>query len=316
MSLPPAGTSKKGLFSQQDYLAPLPIPTGEKPVDRVNMIWRKNEVFLDIGNLNVGGAVISIWFMSLMFLVMGYYSWNDRSFYIFMVGTTLIIGIPTLIFIYSLIRATPFPVRFNRQRREVCVTRKNGEYWIVPWEMVTAAAAQHSSISQAGRTMTGLLFVGFDNPNSLAAENDKNFMLGFNCGGNKAAMSQWECIRCYMEIGSHALPQGNDFENGRATLKDRGVIWGVCCEYANGIWQHMREGEFLKAAWLFTGIFIFGGPIVFMLQTWKLSPPPTLDHPDIIEWSKSLPPEQWAKRSPELELAIAAREAELAARSL
>ena len=34
---------------------------------------------------------------------------------------------------------------------------------------------------------------------------------------------------------------------------------------------------------------------------------------DIIEWSKPLPPEQWAKRSPELEHAIAKREAELAA---
>ena len=52
-----------------------------------------------------------------------------------------------------------------------------------------------------------------------------------------------------------------------------------------------------------------------MLQVWKLSPPPDLTHPDIIEWSKSLPPEQWAKRSPELEAAIAQREAELAAAS-
>ncbi|VVP61884.1 hypothetical protein PS870_06470 [Pseudomonas fluorescens] len=50
-----------------------------------------------------------------------------------------------------------------------------------------------------------------------------------------------------------------------------------------------------------------------MLQTWKLSPPPDLDYPDIIEWSKPLPPEQWAKRSPELEVAITKREAELAA---
>ena len=282
MSLPPAGTSKKGLFSQQDYLAPLPTPTGEKPVDRVNMIWRKNEVFLDVGSFNVGGAVI--------------------------------VGVPTLAFIYNLLSSALLPIRFNRQRREVCIPRKNGEYWTAPWDMVTAAAAQHSSISQAGQTTTGLLFVGFDNTDSLAAEGNKHFMLGFNCGSNKAAMSQMECSRSYVEIGPHALPQSNDFENGRATLKGRGILWGVCCEYANGIWQHLREGEFSKASWLFIGIFIFGGPIVFMLQTWKLSPPPTLDHPDIIEWSKPLPPEQWAKRSPALELAIAAREAQLAGR--
>ena len=61
-------------------------------------------------------------------------------------------------------------------------------------------------------------------------------------------------------------------------------------------------------------IFLFGGPLIFMLQTWKLSPPPTLDYPEIIEWSKPLPSEQWAKRSDALEAAIIQREAELAAR--
>ena len=66
----------------------------------------------------------------------------------------------------------------------------------------------------------------------------------------------------------------------------------------------------------FCGIFIFNcvrWPTC--LQEWKLIPPPDLPYPDIIEWSKPLPPEQWAKRSPELEAAIAQREAELAAQA-
>lgn len=46
--------------SRQDYLAPLPIPTGKKPVDVVNMVWRNNDVFLDIGNFNLGGGVMVI----------------------------------------------------------------------------------------------------------------------------------------------------------------------------------------------------------------------------------------------------------------
>ena len=43
---------------------------------------------------------------------------------------------------------------------------------------------------------------------------------------------------------------------------------------------------------------------------------PDLTYPDIIEWSKPLPPEQWAKRSPELESAIMRREVELAAEAV
>ena len=316
MSSPAAGTIKKSVLSQQDYFAPLPIPTGQKPVDMANMIWRNNDVFLDIGNFNVGGFMV-LWFSALFYLALGLGFKNispEGSEFTLLLGL-VVVGIPALVFIYNLSRPTPLPIRFNRQRREVCVPREEGEYWIIPWETVTAAASQHSSVSQAGKTTSGMLFISFDNPDPLASENNKHWMWGFNCGGNEAAMSTWECIRSYMEIGPHAIPECNNFEGARATLKGRGIVWGVCCKYAQAIWQHLRNGKVGEASWLILGIFIFGGPFVFMLQTWKLSPPPTLDYPEIIEWSKPLPPEQWAKRSDALEAAIIQREAELLARA-
>jgi hypothetical protein len=61
MSTPPVGTTKKRLLSRNDYLAPLPIPTGRKPSDVLNIIWRKNKVFIDIGNYSIGSAVMVIW---------------------------------------------------------------------------------------------------------------------------------------------------------------------------------------------------------------------------------------------------------------
>ena len=310
MSAEAGGTTKKNLLSQQDYLAPLPIPTGEKPVDMVNMIWRKNDVYLDIGNFNVAGGVAATWCMSWLFVSMNLILYDP---FMIMAGL-IIVGVPALVFVYNLARPTPLPIRFNRQRREVCVPREDGEYWIVPWETVTAAATQHSSVSQAGKTTSGMLFISFDNPDPLAPQDNKHWMWGFNCGGNEASMSTWECIRSYMEIGPHVLPESNDFERGRANLRGRGIVWGICCEYAQGIKKHLRDGEVGEASWLILSIFVFGAPVAFMLQTWKLSPPPTLDYPEIIEWSKPLPPEQWAKRSPELERAIIQRESELAAR--
>jgi hypothetical protein len=45
MSTPPAAGTKKRLLSRNDYLAPLPIPTGEKPLDVLNIVWRKNGCF-------------------------------------------------------------------------------------------------------------------------------------------------------------------------------------------------------------------------------------------------------------------------------
>ncbi|WP_085701324.1 hypothetical protein [Pseudomonas sp. B26(2017)] len=309
MSRPPAGTTKKGIFSRNDYLAPLPVPTGRNPSDVLNIIWRKNEVFLDIGNYSIGSAVMVLWPGVMLFLAMAYGFRNiapDLSVFA-LIGGGVITGIPALLLIQGLFREVPLPVRFNRQRREVCVPRDNGKYWIVPWESVTAAATQQSSVSQAGKTTMGLLVIGFENPDPDATQDNKHFSLGFNCGGGTTAMALWECMRSYMEIGPDVV------EDQTARFDRSKGIWATYLEDLNKAAK--LRGWFITALWEgFCGIFIFNTLLIDVLERWKLNPPPDLLHPDIIEWSKPLPPEQWAKRSQELEVAIAKREAELAGR--
>ncbi|MEG1817544.1 hypothetical protein [Pseudomonas sp.] len=309
MSTPPAGTTKKRLFSRNDYLAPLPIPTGENPADVLNTIWRKNDVFLDIGNYSIGSAVMMLWSMAILFAFMGYLFRHDQDdMHIFAIMVTFIIGIPTLLLIQGLFREVPLPVRFNRQRREVCVPQADGEYWIVPWESVTAAATQHSSVSQGGRATMGMLFIGFENPDPHAKEDNKHYSLGFGCGGGTTAMALWECMRSYMEIGPEAV------EDQTARFDRSKGIWATYLE--DLIKAAKLRGWFVTVLWEgFCGIFIFNTLLIDVLERWKLNPPPDLTYPAIIEWSKPLPPEQWAKRSPELEAAIAQREAELLAQT-
>ena len=297
MSTPPAGTTKKRIFSRDDYLAPLPVPTGEKPEDVLNTIWRKNDVFIDIGNYSIGSAVMTIWPLVMLFLSMAYI-FND---YGALILGACITAIPICFVILGLFREVPLPVRFNRQRREVCVPREDGDYWIVPWESVTAAATQHSSTSQAGKNTMGLLIIGFENPDPLAKEDNKHFWFGFNCGGGTTAMALWECTRSYMEIGPGAVP---DSRVGIAPYEKTQI---------GSIITDLRKGNLLGVLWGIFCITILGTYLAEKLQNLKLSYPPDLTHPDIIEWSKPLPPEQWAKSSPELEQAIAKREAELAA---
>ena len=296
MSTPPAGTTQKRLFSRNDYLAPLPIPTGEEPCDVLNTIWRRNDVFVDIGNYSIGSAVMVIWPILVIFLGLAY-ALNDPDALI--VGAC-ITGIPILFVIQGLFRAVPLPVRFNRQRREVCVPRGDDEYWIVPWESVTAAATQHSSVSQAGRATMGLLIIGFENPDPQAKDDNKHFSFGFNCGGGTTAMALWECIRSYMEIGPQAVP---DSQVGIPLYEETQI---------GSIITDLRKGDLIMVVWGIFCITILGTYLAEKLQNLKLSHPPELPYPDIIEWSKPLPPEQWAKRSAELETAIAKREAELA----
>ncbi|BBP68539.1 hypothetical protein PHLH6_05430 [Pseudomonas sp. Seg1] len=300
MSTPPAGTTEKRMFSRNDYLAPLPIPTGERPCDVLNTIWRKNEAVLDIGNYSIGSAVMVMWPGVMLFLGLAYVFDDPDA----LILGACIMALPIFWLIQGLFREVPLPIRFNRQRREVCVPRDNGEYWIVPWETVTAAATQQSSVSQAGKATMGLLVIGFENPDPHATEDNKHFSLGFNCGGGTTGMALWECMRSYMEVGPEAAPDAAALNSG-ANLR----------YYIDYMKDKAKErGWFLTLLWegVF-GVFIFNAPLATYLQRKKLYPPPDLLYPDIIEWSKPIPPEQWTKRSPELEAAIAKREAELAA---
>lgn len=313
---PPAGSSRKGLLSQDDYLAPPHIPTGQPPKDVLNIIWRKNDVFLDIGSYSVGSFVMIIWPLLLLFIYFMPLNNSGESTefkMLYWFGFMCFSGIPILMLLYSLIQPVPSPVRFNRQRREVCVPRDDGSHWIVPWEQVTAAATSVSSIGQHGKTTQGLLVVGFSNPDPNARKEDREYSLSFSCGGGTTAMCLWECMRSYMEVGPEAVALSNDLENLRKNLGNKGPFWGAWWTYYIGIKNHLIAGEYGKTIWLVFTIFAFGGPLILMLQHWKLAPPPDLTAPEIIEWSKPLPPEQWAKRSPELELAIRERETQLAA---
>ena len=297
MSTPPAGTTKKRMFSRNDYLAPLPIPTGERPQDVLNTIWRKNEVFLDIGNYSIGSAVMVMWPTLMVFVLMGYLTPDPGMIWI---GALIIIGIPSLILIQGLFRDVPLPMRFNRQRREVCVPRDDGEYWIVPWESVTAIATQQSSVSQGGKVSMGLLVIGFDNPDPQAKDDNRHFSVGFNCGGGTTAMALWECMRSYMEIGPEAVPESRV---GIAPYEETQI---------GSIITDLRKGDLIGVLWGIFCITILGTYLAEKVQDLKLSHPPDLPYPAIIQWSKPLPSEQWAQRSPELEAAIAQREAELA----
>ena len=315
MTLPPAGSQKKGLFSREDYLAPPAIPTGQPPRDVLNTIWRKNEVFLDIGQYSIGSFVMILWPLVLISVLYLYFSWTEGAIDYFWGSALLIflvVGVPLLMLLYSLTKPVPPPTRFNRQRREVCVPQKDGSYWIVPWETVVAQAIAMDSVGRHGKTTQGMLVVGFKTPDPNAKEGERDCSMGFSCGGGTTAMRLWECMRSYMEIGPEAVPLENDLEGTRKLLGGRGAIWGSIWMFYAGIKKHLLAKEFGKALWLIFTIVAFGTPLAAMLQTWKLAPPPDLTDPAIVEWSAPLPPEQWAKRSPEWDEAIRQREAELA----
>ena len=116
-------------------------------------------------------------------------------------------------------------------------------------------------------------------------------------------MALWECMRSYMEVGPDGVPNSRV---GIAPYEETQI---------GSIITDLRKGDLLGVLWGIFCITILGTYFAEKLQNLKLSYPPDLLYPDIIEWSRPLPLEQWAKRSPELDVAIATREAELAAQT-
>ena len=301
MTLPPAGSQKKDLFSREDYLAPPAIPTGQPPRDVLNTIWRKNEVFLDIGQYSIGSFVIMLWPQLLIAIWLLINVRDDGElFSMFSILFSFVIGIPLLMLLYSLAKTVSLPTRFNRQRREVCVPQKDGSYWIVPWETVVAQAIAMDSVGRHGKTTQGMLVVGFKNPDPNAKEGERDCSMGFSCGGSTTAMCLWECIRSYMEIGPEAVP---DTRLGHRPYEETQI---------GSIITSLRKGDILDVLHGLLFVICLGTYFSEKLQNLKLAPPPDLTDPNIVEWSKPLPPEQWAKRSPEWDEAILQREVELA----
>ncbi|MBU3056397.1 hypothetical protein [Pseudomonas indica] len=301
-----AGTSRSGPLWQDDYLAPPAIPTGERPADVLNVIWRKNEVFLDIGSWALGSAVMVIWPNVMLAIYLFHISGTAVAkwlipLYAFMFGPAI------LIILYSLTKPVPPPIRFNRQRREVCVPQKDGNHWFVPWETVKAVGTAVSSVGQHGRSTQGLLVIGFPNPNwGGKSEEGKEYSLALSCGGGRTAMVMWECIRSYMEVGPEAVPPCT--YDGTERQGFLSVLWMMLSQ----VGRKLKEGDVGGALYDSFFIVCLGAPLAGYLQVQKLAPPPDLTNPEVLEWSKPLPPEQWAKRSPELERAIQQREVELA----
>ena len=200
------------------------------------------------------------------------------------------------------------PIRFNRQRREVCITKPDGSYWFVPWEKVHAIAPSVTSLNTAGATKHGSLLLWFPLEgleHKAYAPDVKGWILMVNPGGGISSMAQWECIRSFMEIGPDVVPEASVFRHRDMS------IWQ---SYLFDVKQAAKDrGWFLALAWdAFLGEIIFNSILYDYFLRKKMVVVPDLTAPEVIEWSKPLPPAQWAMRSPELEQAILQREAELA----
>lgn len=303
-----ASEGNTGLLWRQEHLSPLPIPTGEAASDVLGMIWRKNDIYMDIGSVSLSAGWVTLYSMTLIIICTVIYS-IAQGLYIaalmISMGSTVLMGFLWNGYLKAYRRPLMPPLRFHRQRREVRIVTPEGAEWTVPWERVHAIAPSATMIGQFGAARMGGLLLWFPYKDQIDEPfhmNKEGWAIMVSPGPGIAAMRQWECIRSFMEIGPEAVPEPTD-------VRDKGLR-DIFVEEFHKARQH--HGLLLTLLWdVGIGQVLFNPMGYHWLHKKKFAVIPDLTSPESIAWSQPLPPEQWAKRSPELEKAIAEREKEL-----
>lgn len=326
---PRAGLSEPFPSGRLTFLAPRPLPTGVPPVDHGHAVGEVNDCYLDFGTgatsvfgwqMTLGGPffcfLFTAFFVPLMAFLMFYWLGNgwpdgihalqgvfDITFWLGFWGG--LFGF----FILSLPRWQAYaklknviPTRFNRQRREVCfVPEGQKEPIFVPWEELVAWVTEAQGVTEYGVQRQNGFGIGFYHP-----ETGEKYTLEFETYGQPQAISTWEAIRAYMEYEVHTLKEIQDpFElQGPDDPPWEGVH--VFRNSRKRLHEEFREGKrgmFYLTGWYLYHLITFW-TIPNRLVEWEVRKIKRMSRKTLpkamLEWSESLPEDQWSKPSEEL----------------
>jgi hypothetical protein len=306
------------------FLAPHPLPTGG-PALNEGAISDLNGTWMDYGDgwFGVFGnqLIIALSFWSFLIIVfvfpmIVYPFVSERVFRAFVDETirngffVMLIGLSLGIFLtlkHFNIRKKAIPARFHRQRREVCFVpeKKSGDGHekpvFIPWESLRVWVFETRGATQYGVQQQYGMGIGYVLPGT-----DKWVKTEFMTPALPLALAEWEALRGYMEYEINSL---DEIQSPLAIREEGDPPWEGAHTIRNAhrrLHRRRRDGE---VGWLYT----LGWYLYHLLTFWTL--PGYLAEwttrlvrrsgtkalpPEMVEWSKPLPKEQWAKPSDEL----------------
>ncbi len=299
------------------YLAPLPLSTGQPALDMSKAISELNDTWLDVGGgwpTVFGWQMITAgWFGFVLLCLIGFPLVSlallpldmAKSVYRGFFWSGIVGGAAGLLLMYighylglqDLKKS--IPVRFNRQRREVCFTLTGTQEAVyVPWESLMAWVVEARGATQYGVQQQYGMGVGYAHP-----ETGQWLKLEYMTAGLPLAISNWEAIRAYMEYEVHSLHEIQDPHLPRG--KDDPPWEGV--HTLRNARRRMRERRAKGEVGPIFTLFWYAYHVIELwnlpgyLTEWEakrlMKSRPKLRPAEVEEWSKPLPEEQWAKPS-------------------
>ncbi|SDM17059.1 hypothetical protein SAMN05661010_03551 [Modicisalibacter muralis] len=324
-----AGDTERMAGGRVTYLAPLPLPTGYPKVDFLKATGELNDTWLDYGTgwptvfgwQLIFGVVFGVFLLvafifPLLAAAMTYseaYPFTEElSIYLDITMPFAILGgAAGLLISLSAVfhahqkRKKSMPVRFNRQRREVCFVpegpRGHEAPVFVPWESLMAWVVEARGVTGYGVTQQYGLGLGYAHP-----QTEKWLTLEFMSPAVPLAIGSWEAIRAYMEYEVDSLRDIQDPEGLRGPDDPPYEGLHTLRNARKDINRRYRNGE---VGWLYTLCWY----LFDIIECWNLpgylaewetrrlkKAGPKRLPPEMQAWSQPLPREQWAQPSPAL----------------
>ncbi len=340
---PRAGEIRAKGLNETLFLAPLPVYTGQTQSSSRNFS-EMNDTYLEIGGSNWGmveqGKILAagIWmmlsnaFIAPAFIVLYgvlFYPENfstpfkDLAKGVHVFSEYALYGvIPLGAYIYGmfsdvLFKPKSYPVRFNRQRREVCyVDDKTHRVLIVPWESIVAWVSNTQGITSYGATRQYTFGMGLEDE-----ELDKVQFLLLSQPSDAHALGMWTSIRNYMEDGQLVdapnpmlqafglIPTGDRLKpyEGLHTFEIELDDARAMCGMEEDDGAHLSNKErahygFPKRTpwplrfWYIRRVLCFW-KMPYLLAEWSHRKGRPAFPEQVQTWSMPLPPEQWKKPS-------------------
>ncbi|WP_339408095.1 hypothetical protein [Pseudomonas helleri] len=341
---PGAGEIRSQGSNETLFLAPLPVYTGQVQVSSRNFS-QMNDVFLEMGGSNRGlvlqGKIFAagIWMVLMtafglpplmtLLRVLLISEEPGREFFEMIGPMYDVFSMPAFyaaccIAIYfsgivSNVRkqAKTYPLRFNRQRREVCfVDSKTHRVLIVPWESVVAWVSNSQAVTSYGATRQYGFGIGLEDE-----EQDRVHFITIPQFSDAHSLGLWAAIRNYMEEGQ--LVDAPDpwltalglFPSGDRLKNYEGLhSFGLEREDARYMGKmDVVGGEDLSPEdqekygfsgrtpwplrWWYVRRVLTFWKMPFMLAEWGHRKGRPVFPEQVQSWSEPLPPEQWATPS-------------------
>ncbi len=308
---PHAGETRRFATGEAIFFSPLPVPTGQIPMDLGGSFIEVNDTYLDLGSSNLTKSfqarlavslptVVVIVCLLVLPTLMGFTAFINpfgRSFWFYFTdffefGISLAFwcgGAAALLGMYAVVstsrnKARARPIRFNRQRREVCFFPNGSDQPVIqPWEDTVAWISVSTGITGVGVISRYTFGMAIDNP-----EADTVHFLRQEVMTPTHGLGKWEAIRVYMEKGPEFCPGKAPYEGRHTFDKERQEVHE----------EHQRdERSALGVGWWYLTHLITWWRFPYWVAEWDHRFSMQSLPESIAEWSRPLPTEQWAKPS-------------------